>query len=422
MTNNNKGPQIIRETDYESEIVFEENFAKNYLESNYYSVDSELLDIKQCVYYAPEHSVVDASADGVLLQIGSVRLPAAELFKAAFSDNKLVVGDVLSQLEKSENLPSISETLMLPELALPDFDDEVAITALGNRLQPNCERQIFGYDRNAGDVILPSFGQEVVKIPVINEFLTLPQIVDPVLHRVFFENEKRGPRLIAISPHNLPQAARLVVAEFPPTRVTALTRQNRHEIYTPYTIVALSPTHGVMYLFCRTSPMTEEDDVVYHFPFPHIATGGSVCTGFIPRMKELRDMEPLEAATYMMNYYYESGYNYHLSEVGLDILPKEIGDKAGYGHGYEDEDNSDAFLLAWSNCTYEEIIAFKYEKVSSIKTVTNQLMQGGMGARKHEMNWFLNETKIAAMDNQAQNSVLDAAMLIEEYQQKLETI
>lgn len=86
-----------------------------------------------------------------------------------------------------------------------------------------------------------------------------------------------GVKPLAISGDQISLDRRTIAVEFEPMTVLMPTKQEVFEIHMPYLISVLNLFNLHMNLFCRTLPITTEDQRLYNLPFPHINNQGGLC-------------------------------------------------------------------------------------------------------------------------------------------------
>lgn len=283
----------------------------------------------------------------------------------------------------------------LPPMPLPDWDDEVAINALTNAMIPVWDIEQYGYVRESSDEVLPAFGEEA-KIPILDIDLVLPRIIDEAVIRVHQEEEKRGPRLLGASPKNaVPKGHQIVVAEFPPIKVTCLTGYSRYVLQMPYLIEGFNPNTGQMTIAFAFEPITSLDQTIYVPPLPHLSREGQVCIYEPPcGWKGIRKMEPLEAACTMMNHFWFTNFSYFNENEPVRTL------------GIPRFDFSvEKLFQYWEPLSLKDLEEKRdLNKFMPIRYKLDQWTQrqvgndGYMGRTRHELEWYLTPQAQAAAD------------------------
>lgn len=86
-----------------------------------------------------------------------------------------------------------------------------------------------------------------------------------------------GVKPLAISGDDVSPNRRIIAVEMEPMTVLMPSSGEVYEIHMPYLVSILNLSNLHMNLFCRTSPITNEDQVLYNLPFPHVADNGGLC-------------------------------------------------------------------------------------------------------------------------------------------------
>lgn len=269
---------------------------------------------------------------------------------------------------------------------------------------PPMEEELFGYKRGVSEQLLP-IGELGTKAPLpvlagIGTIQALPKIKDPVIHRIFNDEYRAGPRLlgcVAAGP-GIPKTAPISIAEFPPSTILARVQEHYYQLKTPYVIAVYHVQYGNLHLRCRPTPITADDTQLYAFPFPHIDGFGSVCLGPIEAEK-LSKLEPLAAAVGAMTTYWHNGFQYYLGGMTMGgLLPAATQNPPANVHGQThilDKDFSE-----WEKLSYEQVLAIPYletEKLDYyVKHVTGR--RGATQDARYPIRWFIEEQAAQAAD------------------------
>lgn len=346
--------------------------------------------------------VVDVSVPGVVLRFGDVHFLAVVALQALANAGKHstgalpMIGDIKSEQEYREAMAA----------------GGVTSAQLYDGTLPLMEEQVWGYKREGSEDTLPSL-EVAPKIPIlsgINEIAPLPRILDPVVKRVFDEEAKQGPRLLACTPPNTPMPSRCYVAEFPPTSVLSRIGEKYYQLNTPYVIAALVPAFNTLYLRCRPRPTAAGDEMTYHFPFPHIDKDAKVCL-HAAGASEFSRKDPLDAMVAYVTSYWQSGYRYYLCANGLPAVPEETNARMGVGG----EANVETVFAWWERQSFEGILQLKYVQAETVTQFAERIFATRVGRTqtRFKLEMFLDENAAAAADARAN----EAAHEIQEYAQ-----